>query len=238
MSWIGNRRLEEYARSMQMSPREVAVGLEEALWESGPNPLTEFADALEFEGKNQMPPEESARWEAMGHFREALTKFLANKNVAFIGGVAVRSYGGRLGPTQDYDILLDPTLLQETVAFLGTQGGQLEASVEDPFIFHIPTPDMKLDLRVARSPLDLEALFTAQPARFQGRPLKLVRPAPLAAMKLKAYSERKQLPKGRLDREDIRGLIACGATTEEEIRATLLRHRPDLLPELEEVLRP
>ncbi|MHC4605344.1 MAG: hypothetical protein ACYTAF_00220, partial [Planctomycetota bacterium] len=94
-----------------------------------------------------------------------------------------------------------------------------------------------VDVRVARSPLDVGALGNASTARFRDRELMIVSPAFLGAMKVKAWSERKDLDKGRQDRADVAGLIAGGATTEEEIRAVLREHRPDLLAELDEMLR-
>ncbi len=225
------------ARAVGKPVHQVCVGLETALWEAGPNHVTEFADALQFEGKPVIPPEKKAKWEALGRFREELTKFLVGKDAAFIGGVAVRSYGGRTAATVDYDLLIAPELLKEVTRFLESQGGDLQGTVEHTYCFHIKGADLPMDVRVARSPLDQVALSTSKRASFEGRKLRLVRPAALGAMKVKAYSERKGRPQGRRDREDVRGLIEVGAAEEEEIRQLLEKHRPDLLPELDEILR-
>lgn len=206
--------------------------------EAGPNPITELADGLEFEGKPSMPPHKKSEWEALGRFRDALTAFLAGKDAAFIGGTAVRSYGGRAGPTVDYDLLIAPELLKTVTKFLEEQTGRLEGSVENTCLFRITVCNIDVDVRVAKTPLDIEALSTAKRANFFGRRLKIVRPAHLAAMKVKAYSERKELKKGRMDRDDVRGLLECGATTATEIRDLLQCHRPDLLPALDEILSP
>ena len=237
MSPNQNQRLEEDARSLGKPVHQVAVGLDRALWEAGPNPVTDFADALEFEGKPVMPPETRQGWEALGRFRDALTQFLVGKSAAFIGGVAVRSYGGRTGATLDFDILIDPALLQEVTSFLKREGAQLFGTVEATYTFHLKPSNTDVDMRVAVSPLDREALATAKEASFRDRKLQIVRPAPLAAMKLKAYSERKDDPiKGGIDRSDVLGLIRSGATSEQEVREILVRFRPDLLRELDEIL--
>ncbi len=221
---------------MSIGPHQVAVGLETALWESGPNHLTEFADTLEFEGKPQMPPHKKEQWDALGRFRDHLTLFLVGKKAAFIGGVAVRSYGGRVGATTDYDLLVEEGFLKPVTSFLLKETGDLKGSVEDTYLFHIASCALDIDIRVARSPLDKEALAKAKAATFMGRKLKVVRPAHLAAMKVKAFRERKEGKKGRLDREDVQGLVDSGATDVVEIQEVLKRRRPDLLSELDEIL--
>lgn len=236
MSPVQKQRLEEYARSLGKPVHQVAVGLDRALWEAGPNPVTDFADALECEGKYQMPPKEKEQWEALGRFREALTTFLEGKNAAFIGGVAVRTYGGRLTATVDFDLLIERSSLKEMTALLESQGGVLKGTVESTYSFFMEPCALDFDLRVAESPLDKEALATANPAPFKGHMLRIVRPGLLTSMKVKAYSERKGQPQGAQDRDDVRGLIRCGATTEPEIREILTRFRPDLLRELDEIL--
>ena len=232
-----NRRRSALARATGRTERQIACGLEEALWEAGPNPVTDFADALEFEGKPKMASDKQGKWEALGHFREELTKFLTGRNAAFIGGVAVRSYGGRTAATIDFDVLIEPGLLREMTKFLEGQGGELQGTVENTYSFRIKGPAMDLDVRVAKGPLDEAALKGAQKATFEGRKLKIVGAAALAAMKVKAYSERKDGPQGAVDRTDVRGLLKAGATTEHEVRQVLSKHRPDLLGELTEILR-
>jgi len=234
-------RRAQVAREAGISRRQVAVGLEEALWESGPNPLTEFADALQFEGKPMMPPDVQARWEDLGRFREALTAFLSGKNsVAFIGGVAVRSYGGilrmPLRPTGDFDLLVDDALLKELTKFLETQGAVLDSTDEDTYFFYIKALSFHLDVTTARTPFMEECLATAKGAKFQERKLRIVTPTALVAMKVKAFSERRNPAKKEIDRKDVCGLLEAGATTEEAVREFLAKHRPDLLPTLAEIL--
>jgi len=231
-----SQKIRAVARAARISERQVEVGLEGALWEMGPNDLTEFADGLQFEGKPMTPPGSQEAWEARGRFRDALTAFLSGKNVAFIGGVAVRSYGARIEPTKDYDILVDPGLLKDVTAFLESLGGHLDSNEDETYFFFFRDAWFHLDVSVAWNPLYREALDTAKKAVFQGRDLKIVLPTPLGAMKVKAYSERKDLKKKELDGSDVRGLLSVGATTEEEIRGLLAKHRPDLLPALAEIL--
>jgi hypothetical protein len=231
-----NRKLLEVAHATGRTTRQVACGLEDALWEAGPNPITDFADALEFEGKPKMASDKEDRWKALGKFREALTEYLSGKNAAFVGGVAVRSYGGRTGATLDMDILIDPKLLKETTRFLEKEGGSLTGSEENSYHFRIKDPDLDVDVRVAKGSLDEAALGGAKRACFQGRKLKIVLPGDLAAMKVKAYSERKETPQGKVDREDVLGLLRVGATTEQDVRRILKKYRPDLLPQFEEIL--
>jgi hypothetical protein len=216
---------------------QVVVGLEQALWEAGPNPVTDFADALEFEGRHQMPPDEKKQWDALGRFRDALTEFLVGKDAAFIGGVAVRSYGGRRTATVDFDFLVAPALLKEVTSFLGGQGGLLKSTVESTYSFHVEPCRLDVDVRLAESALDKEALKTAGDSRFKGRKLRIVRPEFLPTMKVKAYSERKGQPEGDQDRKDVQGLVGVGSTSPEAIREILKRHRPDLAAELDEILQ-
>ena len=103
-----NRNRDALARALGRTEDQVACGLEVALWEAGPNPVTEFADALQFEGKPKMSATQQEKWEALGRLRDDLTKFLEGKNAAFIGGVAVRSYGGRTAATVGFDVLVEP----------------------------------------------------------------------------------------------------------------------------------
>ena len=231
-----SQKVRDVATAARISERQVEVGLDGALWEMGPNDLTDFADGLQFEGKPMTPLDSQEAWEARGRFRDALTLFLSGKNATLVGGVAVRSYGGRMEPTKDYDVLIDPALLKELTAFLESQGGVLDSNEEETYFFFMHGPQLHLDVSVAWNPLYREALSTAKKATFQGRELKIVLPAVLGAMKVKAYQERRDPKKKELDRSDVRGLLSVGAATEEEIRAVLKTHRPDLLAVLSEVL--
>lgn len=237
MSRVGtHRKRASVARAIGRTEHQVACGLEVALWEAGPNPVTDFADALQFEGKPKMPSDKQEKWEALGRFRDDLTKFLEGKNAAFIGGVAVRSYGGRTAATVDFDVLVEPKLLHGMTKFLEEKGGTLMGTVENTYSFNLKGPDLDVDVRVAKGPLDEAALESAKPATFQGRKLKIVLAKALTAMKVKAYSERKHDPQGKVDRNDVRGLLRVGATTEHEVRQMLKKYRPDLLSELDEIL--
>ena len=198
--------------------------------------MTDFADALQFEGKPEMPADKQKRWEALGRFRDDLTKFIERKNAAFIGGVAVRSYGGRTAATVDFDVLVVPKLFQGMKRFLEGNGATLSGTVENAFSFNLKGLDLDVEVRIAKGPLDEAALGGAKPAKFQGRKLKIVLAKALTAMKVKAYSERKNHPQGKVDRDDVRGLLRVGATTELEVRQMLKKYRPDLLSELEEIL--
>jgi len=225
------------ARSPGRPLHQVIVGLEEALWEAGPNPVTDFADALECEGRYDMPPDEKDRWEALGRFRDALTQFLAGKEAAFIGGVAVRTYGGRTTATVDFDFLVAPSLLKDVTSFLESEGAELKGTVESTYSFRVKPCALNVDVRLAQSALDQEALQTGGTSRFRGRQLGIVRPDFLAAMKVKAYSERKGQSEGDQDRKDVQGLVRVGSTSPEAIREILKRHRPDLVSELDEILQ-
>ncbi len=57
-------------------------------------------------------------------------------------------------------------------------------------------------------------------------------------MKVNAYRERKNSEKDRLDAADVRGLVRVGRTDRPSIESILRKHRPDLLPELAELLGP
>lgn len=240
MSSTQKKRLEEYARSVGQPVHQIAVGLEQALWESGPNPMTDFADGLEFEGKPMMSPEAQARWEGLGRFRDALAAFLSGKDAAFIGGVAVRSYAGKfrmpLRPTGDFDLLVSEGFLKELTAYLEKQGAVLDSTDEDCYFFYVQPLKFHLDVMTARSPLMKEALATATGANFQGHALKLVTPQVLVAMKVKAHSERRNAAKKAIDRSDVLGLIQSGAASEEEVRKVLARVSPDLLSEFDAIL--
>ncbi|HVR83261.1 MAG TPA: hypothetical protein VMU54_03060 [Planctomycetota bacterium] len=237
LSRVGtHRKRARVARAIGRTEHQVACGLEVALWEAGPNPVTDFADALQFEGKPELPSDKQEEWEGLGTFRDHLTKFMEGKNIAFIDGVAVRSYGGRTKATVDFDILVESKLLQGTTKFLEGQGGTLMGSSENTYHFNLKGLVLDLDVRVAKSPLDEAALAGAKLATFQGRKLKIVLAKALTAMKVKAYSERKHEPQGLIDRDDVRGLLKVGAATEHEVRQILKKYRPDLLSELDEIL--
>lgn len=228
------------ACAARIPERQLLVGLEEALWESGPNPLTDFADALVLDGVPVMPADEKARWESLGRFREALTRFLDGKEAVFIGGVAVRSYGGRfrmpLRPTGDWDLLIDEPFLKDLTSFLEREGAEILGTNEEAYFFFVRPAWIHLDVTAARTPLLREVLRTAAEATFQGRKLRLPTTTALAAMKVKAYAERQDPDKRAVDRSDVLGLLKVGATTETEIRQLIEKVQPDLVRALDEIL--
>jgi hypothetical protein len=50
-------------------------------------------------------------------------------------------------------------------------------------------------------------------------------------------SERKNEAQGKVDLAEDRGMLKAGATTELEVRRVQKKHRPDLLFELDEILK-
>ncbi len=226
-----------------MAPEDVQLqvpittpGLAQALAEMGPNELTELADELQIDGFDRPAGGFFPMWQSIGAFRDDLVHFLSGKRHAFIGGVAARSYGAREGPTFDYDIMIATDVLQDVNAFLEKNGAVLKGTVEDTCMYRVTSLAFDVDVRVARSGLDRAALDAAKPATYRDTRLGIVMPVHLAAMKVKAFSERADSDKGRNDRLDIIGLIRTGATTEEAIRDVLQAHRPDLLTTLERML--
>jgi hypothetical protein len=136
----------------------------------------------------------------------------------------------------DYDIMIDQAGLSIAHKFLETQGAALRDSVKDTYQYVVEPIRLDVDVRIARSGLDREALAAAVAATYRTRRLRIVRADHLAAMKVKAYSERKNHPKGRQDGDDVRNLIVHGRTSASSVRDVLSRHRPDLLTHLDEIL--
>lgn len=213
-------------------------GLAQALAEMGPNELTELADGLQIEGFDRPSGGFFPMWQSIGAFRDDLVHFLSGKRHTFIGGVAARSYGAREGPTFDYDIMIAPELLQEVNAFLEKNGAVLKGTVEDTYLYRVTSLSFDVDVRVARSGLDWAALDAAKTATYGATRLGIVTPVHLAAMKVKAFSERASTEKGRMDRLEVLGLLRTGATMEAGIREVLDAHRPDLLATLGAMLQP
>ncbi len=211
------------------------IGLGRALEEMGPNHLTDFADSLTIDGHPKPQKGHFPMWEDIGSFREAFTDFLGGIEHAFIGGVAARSHGARRTPTIDYDVLVPRKRLQETTAFLERLGGKLAGTVESTYTFRMEFLGFDVDVRVADSPLDREALQEAETADFKGRKLKIAAVNHLVAMKVKAYAGRKGGEGGEQDKRDVIGYLALPKASLESVRDILRRHRPDLLPELDEI---
>ncbi len=204
--------------------------LERTLLEMSRNPLIELADNLARDADIRSKEEGDA-----GPFLEALAEFLQGRQFAIIGGVAVRSYV-RDRPTLDFDLMISDAEWPDLVRFLSEHGAESAGSVEDTFLYTFGDFKLDLDIRIARSDLDREALGAVVTRRFKKWILRVVKPDHLAAMKLKAHSERKGTRKGDRDRNDVLDLLA-GHASEAALRELLGRHRPDLIAVLEEVLR-
>lgn len=231
-------RVQTLLRRLRRSVESCPMGLAEALSEMGPNHATEFADALAIEGVEKPIDGVHRVTESLGRFRDALVDFLQVKAHAFAGGVAVRSYGARVTPTNDYDFLIDPAQLSDVMAFMEGQRAVLQGVSEDTFLFTLKfeTLIFHVDVLAARSPLHREVLEKAKAAFYAGRKLRIATPDCLAAMKVKAYHERLDEDKRRTDRADVVGLLTTRQASESGIRDILKRHRPDLLPVLDEIL--
>lgn len=240
MSTLG--RIDEILRELGRELEPHPIEFENALDEMGPNHLTEFADSLaatlDDQAACRLDRGFSMITESLGRFREALVDFLQARRHAFAGGVAVRTYRARVGPTEDYDFLIDPVHMPEFMDFMEKQGAILQGTSDDTFFFSLKydTHAFHVDVMEARSPLCKEALDAATPVSYQGRRLRLVTADHLAAMKVKAYQERRDAVKRRTDRADVLGLLATGKGTADKVRDILNRRRPDLLPVLEEIL--
>ncbi len=217
-------------------------GLESTLASMGPNELTDFALALEIEGVEK-PDDSSRALEARGGLRRALTSFLPEKNHAFIGGIAALSYGARVGMTEDYDLLIGRDLLKDLTRLLEAQGAELMRTEPDIYFFHIKAAKLWIDVIVATSSLEIEALASVKTARYEGRRLRIVSPPHRAAMRVKAYAERPRRPapfggppKIELDRQDILGLLRRKMIDPAAVRDVLRKHQPDLVPVFEGIL--
>jgi hypothetical protein len=217
-----------------------APDLEETLSEMGPNHATEFADALAIEGVETSDRTFHMTWESLGKFRESFTDFLTGIRHAFVGGVAVRSYKARLEPTLDYDVMVDAAEMPRVMAFMEKNGVQWTGMAEDGathfFVLRLHGRLFHVDVREAKTALDREALDGARPASYGERKLRILEAGHLAALKIEAYAARKDTPKGRLDAQDVAGLLSVGAATEAAVRDILRRHRPELMKELDEIL--
>ncbi len=222
---------------VQVQTPASAPGLAQALAEMGPNELTELADELQIDGFERPSGGFFPMWQTIGAFRDDLVQFLSGKRQAFIGGVAVRSYGAREGPTFDYDILIASEHLQEVHSFLEKSGATLKGTIEDTYLYRVTSLAFDVDVRVARSDLDRAALAGAKTATYRGVRLGIVAPVHLACMKVKAFSERAETDKGRMDRLDVLGLLRTGATTAEAVRGGLLAHRPDLIATFDRMIQ-
>lgn len=211
------------------------VGLLRALDEMGPNHLTEFADELEIEGRPKPPGGYFPMWESIGTFREKLTDLMVGKEMAFAGGVAVRSYGARPGPTGDYDILTSLADEKLLWPFLLELGFMHRGPFGDADKFTHKEMGFDVDVLRASSPLYREALAMARPSTWRGRKLKIVSHDHLAAMKVKGYAERLGEKKREIDRKDFLGLLKTGAEVE-RVKDILQRLAPEFLPALNELL--
>lgn len=205
--------------------------LEHSIYEMTRHPLLELADELSGEAELRRKEEGDA-----GPFIDRLAKFLQGKEHGIIGGLGVRAHI-RLRPTDDFDIMIDTKHWNEMKEFVRQEGLEHEFSIESTHKYKVPATRMELDVRLAESPLDKEALQNVFERPYHGMPLRVVKANHLVAMKVKAYSERKEYPGGRQDRTDVLDLLKLGKADEQAVRAILKKHRPDLLPELDEILK-
>lgn len=203
--------------------------LERTLLEMSRHPLIELADSLASEGEVRFREEGDA-----GPFLESLAEFLQGKEAAIIGGVAVRAFvRGR--PTMDLDVMIDERHWSEMASFLAKQGARSTGCIEDTLLYDFAEFRLDLEVRVAKSDLDRAALRTLLSRRSKQWMLHIVQPDYLAAMKVKAYGDRKGTAKGDQDRRDVQRLVA-GPTHASAVRVILQTHRQDLLATLEEIL--
>ena len=192
--------------------------LEVTLLEMSHNVVIELADRV---------AERPTRESDAGPFLERFAAFLQGKTFALIGGVAVRAYL-RDRPTMDLDVMIDEAHWDAMRRFLHDERADSTATVEDTYCYSIPGTELLLDVRLARSPLDRDALAHILVGRYKRWQLRVVQPNHLVAMKVKAYAERKGTRKGRRDRDDIVDLLADRASAE-IVRELLVTHRPDLV---------
>lgn len=169
-----------------------------------------------------------------GPFIERLVDFLQGKTHALIGGLAVRAYV-RVRPTKDFDVMIDARHWTEMRSFLAREGAESVGAVEDTFLYTFPSFRMDVDVRLANTPLDREAVASVVERPYHGKTLRVVDPAHLATMKVKAFEERRGTPKGE-QAADVRQLIGQKLADELDVRKVLERHRPDLLRVLDEIL--
>lgn len=205
--------------------------LERSIVEMTYNPLVELADQLSGEAEVRKMEEGDA-----GPFLGRLIEFLGGVEHAVSGGLAMRTYL-RERPTLDFDVLVSGAAWEAVKDFAGRENLDLISTAEDIYSYRIPGTKMEFDVLVARSPLWKDALAATIERTVFKKPVRVLKPDFLAAMKVNAYSERKGLPGGEADKQDIRRLIEKGLADEDALRDILRRHRPDLLPELDEVLR-
>lgn len=220
--------MERSAQGSRSDP--TADRLARALTEMGRTPLLDLADEMSEESDRRRLEEGDP-----ATFIEQFADFLQKRKHAFIGGIAVRTYL-RQRPTDDLDVMVDASAWDDARRFVSSEHGESVGQVGETTTYEFPDFTMEVDIRVARSPLDIEALDGAVERPFKGRRLKVVHPNHLVAMKVRAFSERKQQPGGDQDRKDVRRLFTAALASEASVRDILERLRPDLVPELNELL--
>ena len=239
MQLVPNRSMRELldllSRGLGIEPEPRPIGLHQALDEMGPNHLTELADELVIEGHPKPPEGFFPMWADLGAFRDQLTDLMVGKEIAFVGGVAVRSYGARRGPTEDYDLLVALGHQKELWAFLDRLQFHYVGPFEIADKFAQKAMEFELDVMRADDPLHTEALASAQSSTWRGKILKIVNKDHLTAMKVKAFGSRHEDAKKARDRRDVIGLLSVGADAE-KVRDILSRLAPEFLPALDEIL--
>lgn len=205
--------------------------LERSIVEMTYNALIALADELSGEGALRRREEGDA-----GPFLGRLIEFLQGIDHAVCGELAMRAYL-RERPTLDFDVLVSEGAWEAVKDFVSREGLELLSTAEDIYSYAVPGSRVGLDVLVARSPLWKAALADSIERKVFGRTVRVLKPDFLAVLKVKSYGERKGLPGGDADRADILRLIGKGLALEGAVRDILRRYRPDLLPELDEVLR-
>lgn len=214
----------------RIAPRDAGPDLERSIEEMSYHPILAIADELSGEAEVRRTEEGDP-----GPFLARLITFLERIDHAISGGLAVRTYL-RERPTLDFDVLISEDAWEPTRAFASREGLQLRSAAEDIYSFGVPGTKMEFDVLVARSPLWKAALASTVKRKVFGTSVRVLKPDALAAMKVKSYSERKGLPPGDADKMDIRRLVEKGLARPGAVRGILRRHRPDLLPTLDEIL--
>lgn len=204
--------------------------LERSIEEMSYHPLLALADELSGEADVRRREEGDP-----GPFLERLIAFLQGIEHAISGGLALRTYL-RERPTLDFDVLVSESAWERVQAFVSREGLTPLSAAQDIYSFGVPGTRMGFDVLVARSPLWKASLVDTVDRRVFGKTVRVLKPNFLAAMKVKSYSERKELPAGEADKNDVRRLVEKGLAIPDAVREILRRHRPDLLAELDEIL--
>ena len=175
----------------------------------------------------------------LGRFKLELLRFMKDRRIAFVGGVAMRWWRARPGATSDYDLLIDRAKhFKETHAFLESRGAAYMGIIEDTVFYYVERWKLGIDVLLNDPPIFRAALQAARPHTLKGIPVLIVRPLELAAMKVLAYAQRSNPRKKEQDRKDLLRLMtgAKPHVAEAELVELLDRVQKDLIPVLRQVL--